>query len=181
MRLSKVITSMQQTGCIPAKRAALQPKLNVIYGITWKWNTTHPATLAPNACGYTRRAQLWCTISNSPKLVFELYFSDPETRIKELMGKTPDGLQLCNVCGKTERNSTNLRTHVESHHYSPGYKCERCYQVFKIRNSWRAHCKKKQCPPRNIFEPQLALLEGRAPPPKEKETVRIQFGMARIT
>ena len=68
-----------------------------------------------------------------------------EAYIKELMGKTAEGYHLCNACGSVQRNSTNLRTHVESHHYSPGYKCTRCYRVFKIRNSWRVHVKKQVC------------------------------------
>eukprot|EP00093_Oithona_nana_P011683 11683.XXX_701324_705092_1 [CDS] Oithona nana genome sequencing. len=40
----------------------------------------------------------------------------------------------------------NLRSHIESKHYSPGYKCQFCGRLFKIMKSCRWHEKKFHLP-----------------------------------
>ena len=50
----------------------------------------------------------------------------------------------CAACGMASPFSSNIRAHVESQHYSPGYTCEFCSKMFKIRKSYNIHMKK--CP-----------------------------------
>ena len=61
-------------------------------------------------------------------------------KIKKFYGKK-DGLYCCNICGVTEKHMSNIRSHVESKHYSPGYPCSICGKVFKLRNSINSHYK----------------------------------------
>jgi len=61
--------------------------------------------------------------------------------IKQYFGKSPEGLYRCNACGQVQKHQSNLRAHVESKHYSPGYPCPSCGRVFKLRNSCRQHQK----------------------------------------
>ena len=53
-----------------------------------------------------------------------------------------NGLFKCDDCGFTAKNSSNMRSHVESKHYSPGYHCSICGKVFKLRNAMKQHYKK---------------------------------------
>ena len=53
-----------------------------------------------------------------------------------------NGLLCCNSCefGYAERYGvSNMRSHVESKHYSPGYHCSDCGKVFKLQTSLITH------------------------------------------
>ena len=52
-----------------------------------------------------------------------------------------DGLYLCKACGKTEKSHSNMRYHVESRHYTPGYSCENCGKEFKMILQCQRHQK----------------------------------------
>ena len=59
-----------------------------------------------------------------------------------------DGFYYCNNCVYADKHFSNIRCHVESKHYSPGYPCSICGKVFKIRSSIRRHtkiCNVKKC------------------------------------
>ena len=63
-------------------------------------------------------------------------------KIKKFYGaRSEDGFYYCNICGFAEKHTSNIRSHVESKHYSPGYPCSICGKVFKLRNSIRSHHK----------------------------------------
>ena len=67
---------------------------------------------------------------------------DGVDKIKEFYGgRMADGLYHCKVCGFFERNNSNMRAHVESKHYSPGYPCPICGKIFKIHASKNLHYK----------------------------------------
>ena len=63
---------------------------------------------------------------------------------KEFIGKM-DGKFYCRTCGFSEKHSSNLKAHIESKHYSPGYSCPHCGREFKIENTLRRHLKLQKC------------------------------------
>jgi len=64
-----------------------------------------------------------------------------DPRLKEYFGRD-NGTHFCLACGHVCQTSSNLRAHVESKHYSPGYNCRFCEKSFRLRNSRAAHEKK---------------------------------------
>ena len=59
-------------------------------------------------------------LSNVPDETLKTYFD----RVQ--------GIYACKACGKTEKSHSNMRYHVESRHYSPGYFCPNCGKRFQI-------------------------------------------------
>ena len=59
-------------------------------------------------------------LSNVPDETLKTYFD----RVQ--------GMYACKACGKTEKSHSNMRYHVESRHYSPGYFCPNCGKRFQI-------------------------------------------------
>ena len=70
-----------------------------------------------------------------------------DAHVRQYMGRSQMGLYECKACGSLQRSHSNLRVHVESKHYSPGYPCDHCGRVFKICNSLKKHLKEKRCVP----------------------------------
>ena len=56
-----------------------------------------------------------------------------------------DGKFYCKTCGFVEKHTSNMRAHIESKHYSPGYNCPHCGRIFKISNTLRRHLKLQKC------------------------------------
>ena len=56
-----------------------------------------------------------------------------------------DNVWQCGACndGVAYTSSSNLRAHIESRHYSPGYSCEICNKTMKTRNGYKNHMKVK--------------------------------------
>ena len=66
-----------------------------------------------------------------------------EERIRSYMVKVQPGFYRCKLCIHFNFACTaNLKAHIESRHYSPGYTCGKCSKVFKISNVARKHLKK---------------------------------------
>ena len=63
---------------------------------------------------------------------------------KDYFGKM-DGIFYCKVCGFTDKHASNMKCHIESKHYSPGYSCPHCGRVFNIQNTLRRHIKMQNC------------------------------------
>merc|ERR1712083_361132 len=59
---------------------------------------------------------------------FEGFWAHVSMEVAAYFVKSPDnaGLYTCLSCGKKEKSKTNIVTHVEYHHYSPGYECRFC-------------------------------------------------------
>ena len=62
--------------------------------------------------------------------------------VRSYFGKTADGSLMCTACNFVNKYTNNMRSHVESKHYSPGYKCQFCGRSFQIMKSCRFHEKK---------------------------------------
>ena len=63
--------------------------------------------------------------------------------IQKFMINTGGGRYKCTECPDFDFTCFgNLRAHIECHHYSPGYKCQFCEKVFRIRNVHSRHVKK---------------------------------------
>ena len=66
-----------------------------------------------------------------------------DEKIRAYIGKAPSEPgrynYMCNACGFVDKCHGNLRVHVESKHYSPGYNCRYCGREFKIRASYKRH------------------------------------------
>ena len=62
--------------------------------------------------------------------------------MRDFFGKNPEGLYICKACGITQRSYSNMRQHVESRHYSPGYSCQTCGETFQINQTCNKHQKK---------------------------------------
>ena len=73
----------------------------------------------------------------------DYYHLEGEERIRSYMVKVQPGFYRCNLCPNLDFScSGNLKAHVESQHYSPGYSCNNCSKVFKIKNVLTKHLKK---------------------------------------
>lgn len=59
------------------------------------------------------------------------------------MVKFDKKLWQCGACGVTHVHSSNLRAHIEAHHYSPGYTCAICERTMTTRNAYKGHMKIK--------------------------------------
>ena len=57
-----------------------------------------------------------------------------EERIRSYMVKVKPRFYRCKLCKNLDFACTsNLKAHIESRHYSPGYTCEKCSKLFNIR------------------------------------------------
>ena len=73
----------------------------------------------------------------------DLIFTQGEDNVQEFYYKPRPGIYHCKYCPGLEfKCQGNVRAHVESKHYSPGYKCENCNKIFKIRNCFLTHRRK---------------------------------------
>ena len=70
------------------------------------------------------------------------YFVGLDAGIRSYFGRTAEGSLSCTGCDYVNMYPNNLRSHIESKHYSPGYKCQFCGRLFKIMKSCRWHEKK---------------------------------------
>ena len=61
--------------------------------------------------------------------------------MRDYFGRTNEGLFICKACGKTQRSYSNMRHHVESKHYSPGYTCQTCRKTFQVNQVCNKHQK----------------------------------------
>ena len=59
--------------------------------------------------------------------------------VKSYFYRSADGLYRCKSCNKTEKYRPNMRYHVESKHYSPGYSCHICGKTFQTYGSVKRH------------------------------------------
>ena len=67
-------------------------------------------------------------------------FSNVDEQLKDYFGRH-EGIYYCKACGKTEKSHSNMRYHVESKHYSPGYSCQNCGKHFQIKTFLQRHLK----------------------------------------
>ena len=68
--------------------------------------------------------------------------SDRDGELEKYMVKLGHKSYKCSACDSTFSFSSNLRAHVESKHYSPGYTCSYCNKEFKIRKVYTQHLRK---------------------------------------
>ena len=54
--------------------------------------------------------------------------------------RQPNGLWMCNICGKSSSNRIDINRHVEAQHVKlPPLHCEICDKYYKTRDSFRRH------------------------------------------
>ena len=68
--------------------------------------------------------------------------SERDDELERYMVKLGHKQYQCTACDSMFTFSSNLRAHVESKHYSPGYNCSICSRDFKIRKVYTQHLKK---------------------------------------
>ena len=66
-------------------------------------------------------------------------FADRKEEVKDYFGRSADGMYQCKACGKKEKHNSNLKSHVEAHHYSPGYSCQICGRNFQLYKACKRH------------------------------------------
>jgi len=68
------------------------------------------------------------------------YQDIPEQEVKHSeMMRYQNGVWLCNVCGKTDRNKFNLKYHTEIHIEGAAHFCSYCGKSYKNKNTLRVH------------------------------------------
>ena len=59
--------------------------------------------------------------------------SEIDQKIKELIVKADTGF-VCTACGKTGKDSSNMKKHAETHIEGLSYNCQLCDKTFRSRN-----------------------------------------------
>ena len=67
------------------------------------------------------------------------YQDIPEQAIYNDLMKYQNGVWLCNVCGKTDRNKYNIKYHTEIHTDTSAHYCSYCGKSYRTKNSLRVH------------------------------------------
>ena len=62
-----------------------------------------------------------------------------DEKLSEYIVKGEGGVYTCEYCGKTARDSFNMRRHVETHMEGLSFPCQSCEKTFRSRNSLRMH------------------------------------------
>ena len=67
-------------------------------------------------------------------------FVDSVASLESCIEKSADGSYTCTVCGKTVRDRSAARNHVEALHIpSQGHNCPDCGRFLKTKNALRNH------------------------------------------
>ena len=70
----------------------------------------------------------------------ELTQEDLEDFLSGNNTRQPNGLWMCNICGKSSSNRIDINRHVEAQHVKlPPLHCEICDKYYKTRDSFRRH------------------------------------------
>ena len=62
-----------------------------------------------------------------------------QQKIKHMIEKSLDGSFNCSVCGKTGKDHSNMKKHVEIHVEGLSYPCQSCNHTFRSKDSLRSH------------------------------------------
>ena len=101
------------------------------------------SSILPGLQGKSSTTALPGCLTKRAKKNFELKYSTfsclPEFKVEDFFKKGDDGFYHCIICGFADKNSGHMRTHTESKHFSPGYSCDLCGNVYKIKVSMNIH------------------------------------------
>ena len=83
---------------------------------------------------------------------------DNDLRIRSFMDHIGKGYYTCRHCEYGPSIYANVKAHVESKHYSPGYTCSICDQTYRMEKVMKRHMKKCVGPvlPLTIFKNTLS-------------------------
>ena len=62
-----------------------------------------------------------------------------DEKLSEYIVKGEGGVYTCEYCGKTARDSFNMRRHVETHMEGLSFPCQSCDKIFRSRHSLATH------------------------------------------
>ena len=62
-----------------------------------------------------------------------------QQKINDMLDKSLDGTFNCTECGKTGKDSSNMRKHIETHIEGLSYSCPNCTKTFRSKQSFRNH------------------------------------------
>jgi len=90
-----------------------------------------------------------------------------------------DGLLYCLACGFSDKVSTNMRYHVERHHYSPGYTCNFCGKRINEYKSLMNHHNKCRMNPdaKQSAGPSRLPIPGFFPPESSALVPKVQMAL----
>ena len=71
--------------------------------------------------------------------------SEIDEKLCENMEKHLDGTYSCKICGKTTKDKTKMRFHVETHMEGLSFPCNTCGKEFRSRNALKTHIYRKLC------------------------------------
>ena len=87
-----------------------------------------------------------CQIKTSICTLFHfiLFLADPSVLEDYIKRDQETGLFICNICGKTNRQKTNIKNHLEGVHFHGQfvYECSYCGKRFNGKNSLSVHVHK---------------------------------------
>ena len=82
-------------------------------------------------------------------------YEELDSKIDSLLGKSNDGLWMCEECNYTSKFKTHVRVHIEQHISGFEHFCDLCEKTFKSRTTFRTHkprCEKKIDKPEEKFQ-----------------------------
>ena len=71
--------------------------------------------------------------------VFSKSAGDIENTVNQNMERVSSGVYKCKLCGKTAKQSNDLKKHIETHIDGVSYPCQLCGKTFRSRNSYNTH------------------------------------------
>ena len=65
--------------------------------------------------------------------------TEVENTVNQHLEKVSSGVYQCKLCGKTAKQSTDLKKHIETHFEGLSYSCQLCGKIFRSKNSRSNH------------------------------------------
>ena len=82
------------------------------------------------------------SISNLVNIFAGGFFPDNESRVRSYMEQIGRGYYKCRDCEYGPSIYGNVKSHIESKHYSPGYVCMHCNKMYRMEKVMKTHQKK---------------------------------------
>ena len=86
----------------------------------------------------------FCDFCHDQVDVAQEHIKDHHFEVRAFLLPIGGGTYKCAQCNHPPNNLANVKSHIESKHYSPGYPCRICGRAYAIEKAVKRHMKKCQ-------------------------------------